>query len=94
MLMVDAPLTVIFEMVVTILQNAVSTLFSLFGMMGNLSNSLGFISGTGSLGFVVAIVVMAVVLFFLGKFILKSGKLIIILFIVGFLLLMVMFSSI
>jgi hypothetical protein len=91
--MVDAPLTVIFEMVTMVLQNTVSTLFNLFGMMGNLSSSLFFIGNTGILGLSVAIIVMVVVLFFVGKFVLKSGKLIIILFIIGFLLLMVMFSG-
>ncbi len=91
--MVEAPLTVIFEMVVMVFQNAVSTIFGLFGMMGNLSQSLSFISGTGSLGLILAVVVMAVVLFFVGKFVLKSGKLIIILFIIGLVMLTLMFSS-
>jgi len=92
--MVEAPLTVIFEMVQTILQNAVSTLSSLFGLLADLFQSLSFVGGTGGLGFVLAIIVLAVVLFFLGKFILKSGKLIIILFVIGLILLLVLFASI
>ncbi|NIO22664.1 MAG: hypothetical protein JSW41_02200 [Candidatus Aenigmatarchaeota archaeon] len=92
--MVEAPLTVIFEMVATILQNTVSTLMSLLGSMGNLFESLGFVSGMGGLGFVLAIVVFVVVLFFLGKFFLRSGKMIIILFVIGLLLLLVLFASI
>jgi hypothetical protein len=92
--MVEAPLSVIFEMVATILQNTVSTLMSLLGSMGNLFESLGFVSGMGGLGFVLAIVVFVVVLFFLGKFFLKSGKMIIMLFVIGLVLLLVLFASI
>jgi hypothetical protein len=92
--MVDAPLDLIFEMVVTVLQNTVSTLFSLLGTLGDLFRSLGFVSSTGGLGFMLAIVVLAVVLFFLGKFILKSGKLIITLFLIGMVLLFLLFTSI
>lgn len=89
--MVESPLIVIFEMVFTILQNTISTLFSLFGMMGSLTQSLGFVSSTGGLGFILAAVIFVVVLFLLTKFVLKSGKMIIILFIVGIVLLFALF---
>lgn len=92
--MVESPLAVIFEMVFTILQNTVSTLMSLLGMMGSLFQSLGFVSSTGGLGFVLSVIVLAVVLFFLTKFFLKSGKLIIMLFVIGLVLLFLLFTSI
>jgi hypothetical protein len=92
--MVEAPLSVIFEMVVTILQNAVSTLSALFGLLMDLFQSLSFVGSMGSLGFVLAVVVLVVVLFFLGKFILKSGKMIIMLFVIGLVLLLVLFASV
>jgi hypothetical protein len=92
--MVDAPLAVIFEIIVAVIQGAVSTLFSIFRLMADLFQSLSFVGSTGGLGFFLAVIVMAVVLFFVGKFILKSGKMIIILFIIGILLLLALFSAI
>lgn len=79
----DAPLAIILEMVRTVLVNTINTLGSLFGLFGSLLGSLVGIGGTGGVGFVVAILVLALVLFFLGKFILGSWKTIAILFIVG-----------
>ncbi len=92
--MVESPLTVIFEMVFTILQNTISTLFSLLGMMGSLTQSLGFISSTGGLGFVLSVIILVAVLFFLTKFFFKSGKMILILFIIGIVLLFALFYAI
>lgn len=92
--MVESPLNVIFEMVFTVLQNAVSTLMSLLGMMGSLFQSLGFVSSTGGLGFMLSVIILAVVLFFATKFFLRSAKMIIILFIIGVVLLFLLFAAI
>ncbi len=79
----DAPLAIILEMVKVVLSNTLGTLFSLFQLFGNLSQSLAFIGGMGPLGLAVAALVLGLVLFFLGKFLLRSWKLIAILFAIG-----------
>lgn len=90
--MAGSPLAVIFEMVVTVLQNSISTLQSLFGMSGDLFSSVGFMGSINPLGMVMGVVILAVVLFFLGKFFLKSMKFIIMLFIIGIILLFILFT--
>lgn len=92
--MVESPLNVIFEMVFTVLQNAVSTLMSLLGMMGSLFQSLGFVSGTGGVGFMLSVIILVVVLFFVTKFFMRSAKMIIMLFIIGVVLLFLLFAAI
>jgi hypothetical protein len=77
----DAPLAIIFEMIKTVLTNIIGTTGSLLNLFGDLSLSLGAIAGMGTTGFLVAVLVLGIVLFFLGKFLLKSWKTIILLFI-------------
>jgi hypothetical protein len=82
----DAPVAIILEMLKTVLSNTIGTLVSLFQLFGNLSQSLAFIGSTGPLGFAVAVLVLGIVLFFLGKFFLKSWKLLAIIFIISIIL--------
>ncbi len=82
----DAPLAIILEMVKVILSNTISTLVSLFQLFGNLSQTLAFIGSMGPLGFALAALVLGLVLLFLGKFLLRSWKLLAILFIIGLVL--------
>ena len=86
----DAPLVIILEMVRVIFSNTIGTLVNLGGLFGSLTQSLAFISGMGALGFFVAAAVLGLVLFFLGKFFLKSWKLLAILFIAGLVILWVL----
>ena len=92
--MVDAPLQVISDMVFTVLQNTISTLLVLVRHTGSLFESLGFVSSSGMLGFIIAIVILGLVLFFLTRFFLKSGKLIIVLFALGLVLLFLLFAGV
>lgn len=82
-----APLDIILQMIIVVFSNTFGTLLSLFGLFGNLTESLAFVSSLGPLGLVVAALVLAVVLYFLGRFFIKSWKLLVILFVVGLLLL-------
>jgi hypothetical protein len=79
----DAPLAIILEMVRVVLSNTLGTLTSLFQLFVQLSGSLGLIAGLGPAGLALAAIVLGGVLFFLGKFFLKSWKIIVILFIAG-----------
>jgi hypothetical protein len=91
--MADSLLSVIVEMVLTILQNAVDTIGSLWGLLLKLLGVAGGVSATGTTGFLVAMGVLFIVLFFLGKFVLKSAKTIIILLLLGAALLAVLFLA-
>jgi hypothetical protein len=79
----DAPLAIILEMVKTVLSNTMGTLVSLFQLFGGLAQSLAFIGGMGPLGFAMAALVLGAVLFFLGRFFLRSWKLMALLFMAG-----------
>ena len=91
--MADSPLSVIAEMVFTLLQSAVDAIGSLGGLLLKLFGVLGGVSATGTTGFVAAVGVLAVVLFFIGKFVLKSAKTIMILLLVGAALLAILFFA-
>ena len=79
----DAPLEIILRMVETVLSNTLGTLSALFRLFRDLTLSLGAVAGMGTTGFLVAAIVLGLVLFFLGKFLLKSWKTIILMFVVG-----------
>ena len=82
-----APLQVILDMIILLFSNTLGTLVSLFGLFGGLADSLAFVGSLGALGLVVAAIVLAVVLYFLGRFFIKSWKLLAMLFVVGIILL-------
>ena len=82
-----APLEIILEMIRLVFGNTISTLWALSGLLGDLTGSLGLISGFGPLGFVVAAVVLGLALFFVGKFLLSSWKMLAVLFIAGLIIL-------
>lgn len=85
--MPDAPLTIILEMIGTILSNTINTLVKITALFGNLLGSLGFISIYGGLvGLGISIIVLAVMGYFFAKFFLGSGKTIIILTMLGLVL--------
>lgn len=85
--MPEAPLTIVFEMVATIISNTIGTLGKISGLFGKLLESLGVVSTYGgTIGLVVSVLVLAIVGYFLAKFFLGSGKTIIILTIVGLVL--------
>ena len=78
--MAEGPLFVILEMIQLVLGNAVSTLVDLFGIAARLLGSLLLVSAAGgTLGFVLAVIVLAIAGFFLAKFFIGSVKTIILL---------------
>ena len=89
--MVESHLLIIFQMVATVLSNALGTMVSLVSLTGSLGESLGFISGFGMTGLAVSVIVLAAVLFFLFKFFLKSAKTIVLLFAAGVVILLLLF---
>jgi hypothetical protein len=89
----DAPLAIILDMIRTVFLNTLGTLGSLLGLFGSLMQSLTAISGTGAVGFVVAILVFGAVLFFLGKFFLSSWKLLAVIFVAGFLIIWMLMAG-
>lgn len=81
---VESPLVIIIEMIRILIVNAIKTINALIGMFLELLGSLGFVSAIGGLGvFILSVIIIALVVFFLGKFVFNAGKGVILLFIAG-----------
>ena len=81
-------------MVDLLIGNTVETLMAIGELFAQLVNQLGFVSVTaGTGGLVVSVAILAVVMLFIGKFVMSSAKTLIILFIIGFIVLFLMFGS-
>jgi len=81
----------IFEMLELLVSNTTGTLLAIGELFAQLVNQLGFVSITaGTGGILVSVAILAVVLFFLGKFVLSSVKILIVLFILGSIALLLM----
>lgn len=89
-----SPMGTILEMVQLLISNTIGTLMGVGKLFAQLVNQLGFVSITaGTGGFILSVIILGVVIFFLGKFILSSGKALVILFALGFIALFLMFGS-
>jgi hypothetical protein len=91
--MADSVIGIVAEMVFTILQSAVDAIMSIGGLLARLLGTLGWVSGTGTTGFLVSVAVLGLILFFVGKFVLRSLKTIMILLVIGAALLAVLFLA-
>jgi hypothetical protein len=89
----ESPFGIILEMVRLVFGNTLQTLGGLVNLFGSLTQSLAFISSMGILGFFLAATVLAVVLYFLGKFFLGSWKILLGLFLVGIVLIWVLIAA-
>ncbi len=88
----DSPLYIIMQMISLLVENGLSTLVSLGNLFGRLLYVLGFITKVGGgIGLAVSVIVLAAVGIFFAKFVLSSGKQLIILGTVA-LLLMILLS--
>lgn len=86
--MTEGPLIIILRMILVVIENALGTMLSLFGMLGQLLGSLFVVAGVGgTLGIFLAFVILALVVFFIAKFFFGSVKTVILLVIAGFLIL-------
>lgn len=82
--MPSSVLGTILEMIQLVISNSVSTLERLSGLFGKFLGGLGFVSVAGGpAGIVIAIIVLAIVIYFLGKFVLSTGKVVVLLFLAG-----------
>ena len=78
--MSDAPLNILFEMIVLVMSNVIGTMLKLLGMFGQLVGSLLQVIGVGGgLGLVIGLVILGLVVYFLAKFFFGSMKTVIIL---------------
>ncbi len=80
----ESPLIIIIEMIKFLIGSGIKAINTLLGMFLNLLGSLGFISAIGGIGvLILSVIIIAVVVFFLGKFVFSAGKGVIFLFIAG-----------
>jgi len=81
---VESPLLIILEMIMFLIESSVNALRTILGMFLDLIASLGFLSMVGGAGvFILSVIIVAVVVFFLGKFVAKSWKGILVLGLAG-----------
>jgi hypothetical protein len=80
----------ILEIIFFLFNSIMSTLGTLWTLLEKLMNNVGLITGT-TLGLVLAVLVLALVLFLLAKFVMGNVKYLLILFIVGFVILVALF---
>jgi hypothetical protein len=67
--MVEAPLAIIFKMAVLFLTSAIDTAVEMFQLFIDLINSLGYtIAVAGPLGLVVAVAIILPIIYFMSKF--------------------------
>jgi len=92
--MADSPVGVVAEMVFAIVQSFVDTAKQVAALFVKFLGSLGGVLGSGNLvAFLLALALLAFVLFLIWKFVLKSWKEILILLLVGGALLAVLFLA-
>lgn len=90
----DSPLSIIANMVAMLVNNTIDTLMAIINMFGDLLASLGFVSEVGGpLGFVVSIIIIAVVGYFVARIVIGSGKKLIIMLIIAIVLIYVLVLS-
>ena len=80
------------EMITLLLRNTINTLLNILEILRELFAALGVIGGSGLFPFIVSVLFLGGVLFFLGRFFFNSMKTILILFVVGFVILFILFS--
>jgi hypothetical protein len=85
--MAESLLTIIIQMISLLFTNTASTFVGIIRLFGQLLESAGLTSEVGGfLGFAVSVLVVGVVGYFIAKILFRSGKLMIILFIIGLVL--------
>jgi hypothetical protein len=88
--MAQSPIATILEMIIVVIVSIAQTLGALFGLFVQLLGDLEFVSSLGLMGLIMSVVIVSVVVYFLGKFVLKSGKVLLPLFIVGVIILWIL----
>jgi hypothetical protein len=88
----SSPLGLILEMISLVISNTINTLVNILELFTDLLHSLGFVSGSGPLAFLIAVLILGVLLFFLAKFFIGSLKTVALLFIAGLVILGILFA--
>jgi hypothetical protein len=90
--MAEGPVFVILDMIALVIRNTLNTIFSLFGLSGDLLSSLSLVSAAGGgLGLIIVLVILAAVGFFIVKFLFGSMKTVSLLILAGLAILAFLF---
>ncbi len=84
--MASSALSVLFEMVILLISNVISTMHGMMELFIDFMGSMDPVLSSGPGGIVLGMIVIGLVVFALAKFVFSSGKSIIILIILGVLL--------
>ncbi|MCK5023814.1 MAG: hypothetical protein KAS04_06565 [Candidatus Aenigmarchaeota archaeon] len=83
-----------FDLVLLLFRNTLQTLVNTLEILKDLFSALGVVGSSGLFPFIVAVLFLGGVLFFFGKFFISSVKNIVLLFIAGFVIILILFSFI
>ena len=91
--MVDSPITILIEMLQALIANIIGSFQVIYIKLTELFISLSFISGINPIGFVLAVIIGSIVLFFILKFVFGSSKILLVIFLFYFILLVIVAIS-
>lgn len=93
--MASSPISIILDMVVLLLENTITTFYSILTMFGDLLGSLFNISGSGgSIGIFLALIIFGVVGYFVTRYFFSSAKTVFFLLLIGIFILFFVFFGI
>ena len=90
--MASSVIGIIFEIIFSIINSSTSLLWRLFALVMELAGKIALLSSMGMAGLLAGFIALAFVVFILWKFVFGSVKHVIILFIIGTVLLLLVFA--
>lgn len=72
--MVESAISVVLQMVALLMNSAIDTVVKLIALLFSFMDSMGLVMGSGLGGIFLGVLVIGIVLFFIAKFVLASGK--------------------
>lgn len=87
----ESPIDLILGIISYLIKSSIETLANVLKFLGDLLQSLGFVSGSGLLVFLISVLILSVVLILVWKFVIGSLKIILLLFLAGLVILGILF---
>ncbi len=91
--MVESPIVILIELLGALIENFIGSFQIVYIKMIDLFISLSIISGLNPAGFVIAILIGSIVLFFIIKFVFGSSKILLVIFLFYFVLIVMLSIS-
>ncbi|MFH0929535.1 MAG: hypothetical protein V1818_04260 [Candidatus Aenigmatarchaeota archaeon] len=90
---IRSPLVILFELLASLILNIIESFVTIYTKLIELFVTLGFISGLSPLGFIVALFVGSLVVYFVIKFVFGSSRMLVFIFLFYFAILVLLSIS-